>query len=80
MDVVTNPPKPGEPSYDQYISERNKVLGDLALKAKMTTETLNSILGIKLNEVMGAMYAFPKIDLPEKAIKEAEVSNMYNHK
>ena len=39
----------------------------------MTTETLNSIEGVTCNEVMGAMYAFPRLHLPEKAIAEAEV-------
>ena len=50
------------------------MLGELALKARMTTETLNQIEGIRCNEVMGAMYAFPRVFLPEKAIQEAKVS------
>ena len=56
------------------LKEKNKVLGDLATKATMTTEILNSIDGITCNEVMGAMYAFPKITLPQKAIDQAKVS------
>ena len=40
----------------------------------MTTETLNSIEGVSCNEVMGAMYAFPRFHLPDKAIAAAEVS------
>ena len=39
----------------------------------MTTDTLNSIDGITCNEVMGAMYAFPQIKLPQKAIDQAKV-------
>lgn len=50
------------------------MLGDLKLKARMTTETLNSIEGISCNEVMGAMYAFPQIKMPQKALQEAQVS------
>lgn len=72
MEVVVNPPKAGEPSFDQFEKEKKHVLGDLALKAKMTTETLNSIEGVCCNEVMGAMYAFPRVALPQKAIDEAE--------
>jgi len=49
------------------------VLGELALKARMTTETLNAIDGVECNEVMGAMYAFPRIFLPDKAVAEAKV-------
>ena len=40
----------------------------------MTTETLNTIEGVQCNEVMGAMYAFPRIFLPGKAVAEAKVS------
>ena len=43
-------------------------------KAKMTTEVLNSMENVKCNEVAGAMYAFPRITLPKKAIEAAKVS------
>lgn len=76
MECVVNPPKPGEPSYELFKKEKDHVLGQLALKGKMASETLNSIEGITCNEVMGAMYAFPRIYLPEKAIAEAKAKNM----
>ena len=44
----------------------------------MVYEILNSIEGVSCNEVMGAMYAFPKINLPKKAIDQAEVSIILN--
>jgi alanine transaminase len=77
MGAVVNPPKPGEASYKLFEQEKAHVLGELALKARMTTETLNSIAGVQCNEVKGAMYAFPRIDLSERAVqaaKEAGVS------
>ena len=43
-------------------------------KAKMTTEVLNSMENVKCNEVAGAMYAFPRVTLPKKAIEAAKVS------
>jgi alanine transaminase len=72
MGAVVNPPKPGEPSYELFNKERQQVLGDLALKAEMTTKTLNSIEGVECNHVMGAMYAFPRIDIPNKALLAAK--------
>ena len=51
------------------------MLGDLKVKAQMTSEELNKIEGISCNEVMGAMYAFPRIHLPEKAIEKAKVGS-----
>jgi len=74
MDVVVHHPQPGDPSYELYIQERNTVLGDLAKKARMTTELLNSIEGITCNEVTGAMYAFPRVHLSQKAIEAAQAA------
>lgn len=72
MDVVVNHPKQGEPSYDTFMAEKNKVLGDLKFKANLASETFNSLPGFKCNTVAGAMYAFPRFELPPKAIQEAE--------
>ncbi|KAK6186155.1 hypothetical protein SNE40_008250 [Patella caerulea] len=72
MGVVVNPPKPGEPSYDIFQKEKSTVLGQLAEKATMVTETFNSIEGITCNEVQGAMYAFPQIKLPQKLLEAAK--------
>lgn len=72
MSCVVNPPKPGEPSYALFEKERTKILTDLKAKAKLVADTFNSIEGITCNKVAGAMYAFPRLTLPEKAIKAAE--------
>ncbi|XP_004079476.1 alanine aminotransferase 2-like isoform X1 [Oryzias latipes] len=71
MDLVVNPPQPGEPSYERFISERTATLSALAEKAKLTEQVLNTVDGIRCNPVQGAMYSFPRIAIPEKAIKEA---------
>ncbi|CAG5114908.1 unnamed protein product, partial [Candidula unifasciata] len=72
MDVVVNPPKPGEPSFELFKHQKDTVLGQLAEKGRMTTDMFNSIKGISCNPVQGAMYAFPRIDIPKKAIAEAK--------
>uniref|UniRef100_A0AAR2KZH1 Alanine aminotransferase 1 n=1 Tax=Pygocentrus nattereri TaxID=42514 RepID=A0AAR2KZH1_PYGNA len=72
MALVTNPPQPGEPSYAQFIAEKTATLNNLAQKAKMTEEILNTVPGIRCNPVQGAMYSFPRITLPERAIKDAK--------
>ncbi len=51
------------------------VLDSLKVRAKMVHEILNTIEGVTCNEVMGAMYAFPKIALPQKAIEKAKVGS-----
>uniref|UniRef100_A0A8C1UVK3 alanine transaminase n=1 Tax=Cyprinus carpio TaxID=7962 RepID=A0A8C1UVK3_CYPCA len=72
MDLVVNSPQPGEPSYQTFIKERTDVLSALAEKAKLTEEILNTVPGISCNPVQGAMYSFPRITLPERAINEAK--------
>ncbi|KAK0051536.1 alanine aminotransferase 2 [Biomphalaria pfeifferi] len=76
LDVVVNPPKPGEPSYPLFKQQKEKVLGDLAEKGRMTTELFNSIPGISCNPVQGAMYAFPKLDIPKKALEAAKAKGL----
>ncbi|XP_028283106.1 alanine aminotransferase 2-like isoform X2 [Parambassis ranga] len=71
MDLVVNPPRPGEPSYDSFIKERTATLSALAEKAKLTEQVLNTVQGISCNPVQGAMYSFPRITIPDKAINEA---------
>ena len=39
----------------------------------MMSDMFNSIDGITCNPVQGAMYAFPKIDIPKKAVEAAQV-------
>lgn len=72
MDAVVNPPKPGEPSYDLWLKEKTQILNELKLRAELVAKTFNSIEGFTCNPVQGAMYAFPQIKLPPKAIEAAK--------
>ncbi|XP_068618766.1 alanine aminotransferase 1 [Battus philenor] len=72
IDCVAKPPAEGEPSYKQWLQEKDDVLASLDKRAKMIAETFNSMEGFKCNVVQGAMYAFPRIDLPAKAIEAAK--------
>merc|ERR1712223_597015 len=45
MDVVVNPPKPGEPSYASFIAQKEGTLKSLAERAKLVADTFNSIEG-----------------------------------
>jgi aspartate/methionine/tyrosine aminotransferase len=35
--------------------------------------------GIQCNELQGAMYAFPKIDIPRRAIEYARVNEIFEY-
>ena len=43
MDVVVNPPKPGDPSHDSWSGEVAATLASYADRAKLVADTLNSI-------------------------------------
>ncbi|XP_030766053.1 alanine aminotransferase 1 [Sitophilus oryzae] len=72
LDAIVNPPQKGEPSYESFIKEKTAVLDSLKLRAKMVADTFNSMEGFSCNTVQGAMYAFPQITLPQKAIEAAK--------
>jgi len=77
LDCVVNPPPEGGPSYELYTRERNGVLSSLKERARLVYDKLNKIDGISCREVAGAMYAFPQIRLPDKAIKKAQEMNQH---
>ncbi|CAG9561540.1 unnamed protein product [Danaus chrysippus] len=76
VDCVAKPPAPGEPSYELWIKEKTDILTSLKDRAKLIADTFNTFEGFKCNLVQGAMYAFPRITLPPKAIQAAKDKNM----
>ncbi|KAF9791561.1 hypothetical protein SFRURICE_003257 [Spodoptera frugiperda] len=74
VDCVVKPPKPGEPSYELWHKEKTAILDSLKKRAEMIA-TFNTMEGFSCNVVQGAMYAFPRIQLPPKAIEAAAAAN-----
>uniref|UniRef100_A0A8C8RER0 Alanine aminotransferase 1 n=1 Tax=Pelusios castaneus TaxID=367368 RepID=A0A8C8RER0_9SAUR len=76
LDAIMNPPSPGEPSYQSFVQEKQAVLSDLAHRARLTQEIFSQVPGIRCNPVQGAMYAFPRIQLPARAVQEAQARGL----
>jgi len=72
VSMMTRPPKEGEPSYELYEKEKTTILSQLKERSIMLTNELNAIPGISCERPQGAMYIFPKVELPPKFIEEAE--------
>lgn len=72
IDVVVNPPKKGESSYEQWHNEKMNILNSLKERAKLVADTFNSFDGVTCNTVQGALYAFPQFRFPSKAIEAAK--------
>jgi len=62
--LLVRPPRPGDASFELWDRERRDVLDALRRKAALVGKGLDAVEGIRCNEVTGAMYAFPRIDLP----------------
>ncbi|CAH0398953.1 unnamed protein product [Chilo suppressalis] len=72
VSCVAAPPMEGDPSYKQWLQEKTAVLRSLKERAHMIAKTFNSMEGFTCNPVQGAMYAFPRFELPPKAIEAAK--------
>jgi len=70
--LMVNPPKPGDHSFISYSKERDEIYKSLKRRAHKLTDALNKLEGIKCNPAEGAMYVFPLIIIPPKAIEEAQ--------
>uniref|UniRef100_A0A7S1QPV8 Aminotransferase class I/classII large domain-containing protein n=1 Tax=Neobodo designis TaxID=312471 RepID=A0A7S1QPV8_NEODS len=72
MDMIVKPPAPGQPSYESYRKEYDTLFAGLKRRAKTLPEQLRKVPGITCNDIEGAMYAFPRIRLPQRYIDEAK--------
>jgi alanine transaminase len=73
--LMVNGPKEGGESYDKFAEEERTIFESLARRAKTIVEGLNKIDGIDCEKAEGAMYAFPRLTLPKKAVDYAEAND-----
>ncbi len=62
--LMVSPPGPDGASRAGWERERREIKESLARRAAIVEEGLNRVPGIRCNPVTGAMYAFPRIELP----------------
>jgi len=72
--LMVQPPKEGDASHATYVAERDTILSSLKRRAKTLVSALNQLDGVTCNEAQGAMYAFPSVTLPPKAVAAAEAA------
>ncbi|CAI5956621.1 unnamed protein product [Closterium sp. NIES-65] len=72
--LMVNPPAPGDASYEEFTEERSSRLASLRRRAHTVTEGFNSCKNVTCNFTEGAMYSFPRINLPEKALEAAKAA------
>ncbi|GER37030.1 alanine aminotransferase 2 [Striga asiatica] len=72
MGIMVNPPKPGDISYERYVRESKGILESLRRRAQLMTDGFNSCRNVVCNFTEGAMYSFPQIRLPPRALEAAK--------
>eukprot|EP00188_Purpureofilum_apyrenoidigerum_P001040 Plantae.Rhodophyta-Purpureofilum_apyrenoidigerum.ctg15299.p1 GENE.Plantae.Rhodophyta-Purpureofilum_apyrenoidigerum.ctg15299~~Plantae.Rhodophyta-Purpureofilum_apyrenoidigerum.ctg15299.p1 ORF type:complete len:500 (+),score=82.46 Plantae.Rhodophyta-Purpureofilum_apyrenoidigerum.ctg15299:66-1565(+) len=72
MGMMVNPPRPGDASYDQFKAETEGILSSLARRAKIIADAFNQLEGVTCNSVDGALYCYPQMRLPNKAVEAAK--------
>ncbi|KKY21062.1 putative alanine aminotransferase [Diplodia seriata] len=72
VEMMVNPPKEGEPSYPLYKEEHDGIYKNYHDRAMALFEAFKKMEGVECASPAGSMYLFPTINLPKKAIEQAE--------
>lgn len=69
-------PNPDDESYDRFMEEEGSIFDGMKRRAEALVDGLNKVDGITCNTAEGAMYAFPAVEIPPKAVAYAEENDM----
>ena len=72
--LMCSPPEEGTESFALYNEERTGILESLKRRAVKLVAAYRQMEGVSCNDADGALYLFPKITLPEKAIAAAKAA------
>ncbi|KAK5930389.1 hypothetical protein CgunFtcFv8_026625 [Champsocephalus gunnari] len=73
LDLMVNPPKPGDPSYDTYTQEILLIQATLSQNAQRAHEFLNDLPGMSSQPAKGGIYLYPRLHLPSEIIEKAKM-------
>lgn len=76
LDLMINPPKPGDSSYHTYIKEKVDVKDTLQWNCKKACEVLNSLPGVSCQPAMGGIYLFYCVTFPAEIMNQAKELQM----
>ncbi|KAJ9162375.1 PLP-dependent transferase [Coniochaeta hoffmannii] len=75
VELMVNPPKEGEPSYELYRQEYDGIYDSLRERATALYEAFKQMEGVECAEPQGSMYLFPTVTIPPKAVEAAREAN-----
>uniref|UniRef100_A0A8C7GNI8 alanine transaminase n=1 Tax=Oncorhynchus kisutch TaxID=8019 RepID=A0A8C7GNI8_ONCKI len=71
LEIMVNPPRPGDPSHSKYTQEilTNRIT--LAQNAQRAWEFLIGLPGVSCQPVTGGIFIYPRLSLPPEAVEQA---------
>ncbi|KAL6846187.1 hypothetical protein ACP4OV_023635 [Aristida adscensionis] len=76
ISLVMDPPKLGDESFESFEAEKERIFSSFVNRAKTLEEAFSSLEGVSCNKIEGAMYLFPRLHLPSRAIKTAKAEGV----
>uniref|UniRef100_A0A3Q3M986 alanine transaminase n=1 Tax=Mastacembelus armatus TaxID=205130 RepID=A0A3Q3M986_9TELE len=76
LDIMVNPPTPGDPSYKTYAQEILKIQTVLSQNAQRACEFLNGLPGVSCQPAMAGVFLYPRVHFPPRMTEEAEMSGV----
>ncbi|KAK5780985.1 alanine transaminase ALT2 PWA37_001897 [Arxiozyma heterogenica] len=76
VDLMVDPPKEGDDSYQLDRTERLTIHNNMKERGFLLYEIFSKLEGINCQKPQGAMYLFPTLLLPKKALEEAKKLNL----
>lgn len=76
VDLMVDPPQIGDESYELDKNERDTIHNNMKERGFLLYNTFSKLEGIQCQRPQGAMYLFPTLLLPQKALDEASRLNL----
>ncbi|KAM8889812.1 alanine aminotransferase 1-like isoform 1-T1 [Synchiropus picturatus] len=74
LDMMLNPPQPGEPSWPKYTQETLHVRTAISDNANRALEFLNGLPGVSCQPVSAGIFLYPRLRLPPETWDQVENS------
>ncbi|XP_043085644.1 alanine aminotransferase 2-like [Puntigrus tetrazona] len=76
LDLMTDPPKPGDPSFPTFSEEVQSIKNTICKNTGRIQEVISELPGVSCQPLKAGFFIFPSLYFPPKAIKWAEKREM----
>jgi alanine transaminase len=76
VDLMCNPPRLGDASYESYSGEIKTIYESLVRRSKKLESVFNHMEGVSCQSAQGSMYLFPQVTLSESVAVAAAKEGM----